>query len=101
MSLKNETRKKAGIEKALKYIRSDRSEAQNEGFSNKDWQAAKSGKIEEILIAVLERIEDDIEEYQAAENEPEQEPEAEPRKRPGRYHGMTDGYVRNGEYYNE
>ena len=97
MSLKNETRKKAGIEKALKYIRSDRSDAMNEGFSNKDWQAAKSGKIEEILIAVLERIEDDIEEYRAAENEPE----AEPRKRPGRYHGMTDGYVRNGEYYDE
>ena len=101
MSLKNETRKKAGIEKALKYIRSDRSEALNEGFSNSDWQAVKSGKVEEILIAVLERIEDDIEEYQAAENEPEQEPEP-IRRRPGRYMGSTDDrIVRNGDFYDE
>lgn len=94
MSLKNETRKKEGIEKALKYLRSDRSEALNEGFSNKDWGAVKSGKVEEILISVLERIEDDIEEYHA-----EAIPEPEPLRKNGTNKGYTDGYVRNGDIY--
>lgn len=91
--------KRKYLDKALKMIRGNRSDAAQMGFKSDSWPEVASAKAEELIEAALDLVNADIDEMEAIRQERGVVYQEEPAKKRGRYMGVADDYeIENGDY---
>lgn len=88
MELKRQIRK---LEKALGFLKSNRSSAAPSGVSDQEWGTVSKSNAITILEEMVEDLKEDLDDQEKTCEVCEDEPK-EPKRKPGRYMGIAGQY---------